>query len=193
MIAWNNSDYGIWAFKDNEFISLLNIAIKDMHIKDQVDIKMAISENMTIGGQGRYFQLEKELDTRFKRLFYDESFIERNKHLIPVYSMRDKEAQMYFIDYLEAYRYSFKLISYSCFKIKTSQDEHISIEVMEKQSLWNKVRNRYGELRNEINFPISTLRILNGTSLKFWIAFSDFVYRFDIDGVCQVDESDIIY
>lgn len=195
MIAWNNSDFGIWAFKADDFIALLDIAMKDMHIKDQVDIRMAISENMTlsIGGQKRYFQLEKELDKIFKGMFYDQNFIDNNKHLIPAYKMRDKEAQKYLIDYLEAYRYSFKLITYSCFDIMTSPEEHISIGVMEKQSLWNKMRNRYGDLRNEINFPIKTLRLLNGTSLKFWIVFSDYVYRFDRSGVCQVDESDITY
>jgi len=186
MIAWNTTDYGTWAFTHKNFSEVLKLAEEQFSWKEYLDLEFGVFKDMTFSiGDGNYYKLEKKLDIILKNFFYDEVFVNKYRYLVPSYHLKNELSQKYIYDFLEAYRVSFKLIDFTQRKILFPDQDIITLLRYSKQTLTEKLLNRYGKFIHEINFPLNSLNLISGTSLKFWLCFGNDVLKFDIDGISE--------
>ncbi|MBU0945526.1 MAG: hypothetical protein KJ804_09170 [Proteobacteria bacterium] len=181
MIACNYNGV-ITLITKEDFGNLARKIMPELDLMEITDFLLGVSTGVTASRKSikKMKAWEKTFLSRLNNEFENEKFL-------PIYTFNVKDAGTYLYDFLEAYRYSYKLINYEYLNLENTDQELVKIELLKRSpNILDAALKRDIESYKTITFKKSDIVLMKGTSRVFWLTIKNKVLEFTPKGVKYV-------
>jgi hypothetical protein len=153
--------------------------MNDQSGNDATYFKLAVLQNLALGeAKQKHYKWERQFAVKLQNEISSSGFN-------PCYVFEGDVARKHIEDYLEAFRSSFRYINTAVGNLHDGKDVLYNITLRARQSLLDRILNRYGKSFDEWNFPRKEVMRLEGSSLNFVLTVGEQRYSFTPGGASR--------